>query len=190
MTALMRIESSSRPARLTAIDFELLHQHGAFAAHHKTELIDGRLYVVNSQLRSHGMVKMRLHNALRDALIAMGSPFQSVVEITVALSPTDRPEPDVLLTSEPDGDGYVPAASVPLIIKVSDSTLRTDLSRKMRRYAAGGIPEYWVADVNARVIHQMWSPSSRAYGETLVHRFGEPITSVAVEGLTIGTTDL
>ena len=190
MSELLRIETSSRPAKLTAAEFDLLEQHGAFAAYHKSELIDGRIYVMNSQLRPHGMVKMRLHNALRDALLAIRSPYISVTEITIALSATDLPEPDILLTNEPDGVGYVPLASVPLVIEVSDSTLATDLKRKMRRYAAAGISEYWVADVNARVIHQMWAPAGRGYGASLTHAFGDDITARAVAGLAIGTTEL
>jgi Uma2 family endonuclease len=47
---------------------------------------------------------------------------------------------------------------------VSDTTLSEDLA-KAPRYAAAGIPEYWVADANARIIHRMWSPGPDGYAE-------------------------
>lgn len=187
MNELLPIDTSVHRAKLTADDFLLLDRNGAFAAYRKTELIDGEIYFVNAQHRPHGIVKTELHDGLRDALKAMGSPYRSVPEFSLALSPTDTPEPDVMLTSKPRGEGIVPLDSVPLVIEVSDSTLDIDLGRKANRYAAAGIPEYWVADVNARVIHQMWEPTRDAYLRTRVIPFGEPLHSTAVEGLTIDT---
>lgn len=190
MTEWLPIDARARRAKLSANDFDLLDRHGAFAAYRKTELIDGDIYFVNAQLRPHGMVKMDLYDALRDALTRLGSAYRPVTEFTLALSPRDRPEPDIMLTSEPRGEGYVPAGSVPLVIEVSDTTLQTDLGRKLRRYASGGVPEYWVADVKGRVIHQMWSPSERGYINRREVQFGEPIASATVAGLTIDTQGL
>lgn len=190
MTELLPIDTSHRRAKLTAENFELLNAHGAFTAYRKTELIDGNIYFVNSQFRPHGLVKMRLYDALRDALQRMSSPYLPLCEVTLALSDADRPEPDIMLTSEPDGDGFVPLATVPLIIEVSDTTLRTDLGRKMRRYAAAGVPEYWVADVSGRVIHQSWAPADGVYTARAVIDFGDQVPARTIAGLTITTAEL
>ena len=187
MTELLPVDTLRHRAKLTADDFELLDRHGAFAAYRKTELIDGEIYFVNAQHRPHGMVKMRLYDALREALRTIGSPYTPVCEVTLALSPIDRPEPDLVLTSEPDGEGFVPLASVPLVIEVSDTTLRDDLGRKLHRYAAAGVPEYWVADVSGRVIHRMWAPVGSGYTQRDEVRFGERLTSATVEQLSIDT---
>ena len=40
-----------------------------------------------------------------------------------------------------------------LVVEVSNTTLRFDLGRKTALYMAGGIPEVWVVDVNAEVVH-------------------------------------
>lgn len=190
MTELLPIDTSHQRAKLTAADFELLDAHGAFAAYRKTELIDGDIYFVNAQYRPHGMVKMRLYNALSNALQAIGSSYVPVCEFTLALSPKDRPEPDIMLTSEPDGEGFVPIASVPLIIEVSDTTLKIDLGRKLRRYAGAGVPEYWVADVNGRVIHRMWAPTGLAYAQRDNVEFGQQLTSAMIDALRISTSAL
>lgn len=190
MTEMLPVDAARHRAKLSAADFELLDRHGAFAAYRKTELIDGEIYFVNAQFRPHAMVKMRLYDALRQALIAASAGYTPVCEATLALSDTDRPEPDVLLTSEPDGAGFIPAASVPLVIEVSDTTLDDDLHRKMRRYAAGGIPEYWVADVNGRTIHCMWAPHGETYAHGTLHAFGKPIPCATLPDLVIDTSAL
>lgn len=190
MTELLPIDTRHRRAKLSADDFELLSAHGAFAAYRKTELIDGGIYFVNAQHRPHGMVKMRLYDALRDVLLQMSSSYRPVCEFTLALSPTDRPEPDIMLTSEPDGTGFVPLASVPLVIEVSDTTLAIDLGRKMRQYARAGVPEYWVADVNGRVIHQFWMPAKQRYDSTVQIVFGQQIEAMTIVDLFITTDQL
>ena len=190
MTELLPIDTRVHRARLTAADFELLNRSGAFASYRKTELIDGEIKYVNAQHRPHGMVKMRLYDALHEVLRRLVSPYRPVCEFTLLLSPRDRPEPDVMLTSEPDGEGGVPLASVPLVVEVSDTTLDDDLGVKLCRYAQGGVPEYWVADVNGRVIHQLWSPTGSAFAQRRKLAFGEPIASAAVHGLQIETGDL
>lgn len=190
MSELLPLDTQRHRVKLSADDFELLDRHGAFRAYKKTELIDGDIYFVNSQHRPHGMVKMRLYDALRDTLRATESRYRPVSEFTLALSDTDRPEPDVMLTSEPDGDGFVPLASVPLVIEVSDTTLADDLGRKLRRYATGGIPEYWVADVSGRVIHQFWEPVGDRYAERREIAFGSSISAETLAGPTIETSAL
>ena len=190
MTELLPIDTRAHRARLTAADFELLDRSGAFAAYRKTELVDGEIWFVNAQHRPHGMVKMRLYDALSAALGNVSSEYRAVCEFTLALSPTDRPEPDVMLTSEPDGEGAVPLASVPLVIEVSDTILDDDLGIKLRRYAKAGIPEYWVADVNGRMIHQMWSPSGECYTHKREVSFGVLIEAAMIGGLTVKTNQL
>ena len=190
MTELLPIDTRQRRAKLTSDDFELLDQNGAFAAYRKTELINGEVYFVNAQHRPHGMVKMRLYDALLARLSAIGSPYRPVCEFTLSLSRHDRPEPDVMLTSEPDGEGFVPVSTVPLVIEVSDTTLRVDLGRKLKQYARGDVPEYWVADINERIIHRFWHPAASVYVDRDRHPFGATIVSVTIADLLIDTDQL
>lgn len=185
MSELLSVQPTQYRAKLTMRDFLLLDEHGAFAAYRKTELIDGDIYVVNAQYRPHGMVKTRLYDALRDALREAGSLFRPVQEFSLALSDTSTPEPDVMLTNEPDGSGLVPLASVALVIEVADSTLAMDMGRKLSIYAAAGVPEYWVADVNGRVVHQHWGPIGNAYVDHREVSFGIPLILETLDGLTI-----
>ena len=115
--------------RLQVHDYECLADAGVFSGH-RTELIEGDVIVMSPQFRPHGMVKMRLYDVLRDRLRESGSPLRPVVEFSLALSNDSMPDPDIMLTAEPDGPRAVPLASVVLIIEVSDTTLAHDLGAK------------------------------------------------------------
>lgn len=190
MTELLPVDTSVHRAKLTAADFDLLDRHGAFAAYRKTELIDGEIYFVNAQHRPHGIVKTEIYDALRDKLREIGSPYRPVQEFSLALGTNDTPEPDVMLTSEPRGKGFVPLGSISLVVEVSDTTLKHDLGKKLRSYARAGVPEYWVADVNGRVIYQMWEPVDNGYAQQAQVTFGEAISSATINGLDIATDNL
>ncbi|OQW76538.1 MAG: hypothetical protein BVN32_08950 [Proteobacteria bacterium ST_bin14] len=174
--------------RLRVEDYLTLDASGAFEGA-RTELIEGEVIVMSPQYRPHGMVKMRLYDAVREALIAIESPLTAVVEFSLTIDGHSLPEPDIMLTNEPMGEGAVPLASVALVIEVAGPTLKGDLGTKARLYATAGIPEYWVADVEAKVIHQMWAPEGEAYAQLREVGFRERIEAVTVAGLVVKAID-
>jgi Uma2 family endonuclease len=179
-----------RPLKLRVEDFLALNDSGAFEGYGKTELLQGELVYMNAQHRPHARVKASLSRAIEDALRRTGSHLTVLTEVTVSAPPHDAPEPDIVLTSEPDGDGPVPLASVALIVEVADATLRTDVGLKSKIYAAHGIAEYWVADVNAQSILQMWSPTADGYADQQWITFGSDISCNTVDGLIVSTETL
>jgi Uma2 family endonuclease len=184
MTVLERLSSGSTD-RLGIDDFYRLYQVGAFAELGRVELLDGEIISLSPQARPHLRVKMALYNGLHSAISEAALPYEVFVEGTIALAEHDAPEPDVLVTNDPEGQGFVPGSSVPLVVEVADTTLRGDLGRKADLYARAGIAEYWVADVNGCVVHQMWSPSPDGYRERRAIAFGDPVVSVALTGVRV-----
>lgn len=150
--------------RLTVADYTLLAEAGAFAEQ-RTELIDGDVLLMSPQFRPHLFVKSEFGFRLRLALRELNSPLWIGEEESVALSDRDMPLPDIIATSEPRGVGAVPLASVALIVEVAETSLAYDLGRKAQLYATAGIPEYWVADVFGRVLHQHSRPEDDAYAD-------------------------
>jgi Uma2 family endonuclease len=173
---------------LRVADYAMLGDAGIFGDL-RTELIEGDVIVMAPEFRPHAYVRDELAYRLRRALEDLGSRFYVSVG-SVALTDTTMPQPDIVLTSEPRGPGAIPARSVPLLVEVSSSTLDNDLGRKLALYAAAGVPEYWVVDVNKALIHQMWQPHGEAYAEKREVAFSDPITAATVPGLTIETTTL
>ena len=189
MTEQLPLNTSPLPVKLRVEDYLALDRNGAFADYAKTELIEGEIVFMNAQHRPHARVKMELGFALRDALSTMAG-LGVLMEVSIDAPPHNVPEPDIVITSEPDGDGLVPLGSVALVVEVADTTLSNDLGRKAALYAQLGVPEYWVADVNGRVIHQMWAPAGGAYGERRQVGFGDVVEAATITQLRVDTDGL
>ncbi len=186
----MTVQERPSPGKyaLRVADYAMLGEAGAFGDR-RTELIEGDVIVVAPEFRPHTFVRDELAYRLRRALEALASPLH-VSAGSVELTDTTMPQPDVVLTGEPRGEGAIPVRTVALLIEVASTTLAVDLGLKRRLYAAAGVAEYWVADVSGRTLHQLWQPAGDTYREAREVPFGESITAATIPGLTIKTTDL
>ena len=95
-------------------------------------------------------------------------------------------DPDfMLLRQRPDGyKSKLPdAADVQLIIEASESSFRKDQQLKLPIYAAAGIQEYWIADLNeARLlIHR--NPEGTGYRMVEARRGDEIVSPLAAPEL-------
>ena len=190
MAEQLPLNTSPLPVKLRVEDYLALDDLGAFQDYAKTELIEGEIIFMNAQHRPHARVKSNLYLILAAALRDSHPELGALVEVSISAPPHNVPEPDIVGTSQPNGDGLVPLDSVKLIVEVADTTLRNDLERKAALYARLGVPEYWVADVNGRVIHQMWALRGEGYGERGEAAFGERIAAATIPGLALETNEL
>ncbi len=174
--------------KLTVDDYLHLDETGVFGPH-RTELLDGDIIVMNAEYRPHGWARDELAYRLRRALELLGSDL-TATSGSVHASGHDMPMPDITLTREPRGQGAIPLASVALVVEISSTTLRRDTADKVAIYAHAGIAEYWVVDVNARVIHQMWNVAGDTYASRHDVAFGDPIEASTIPGLKVETSDL
>lgn len=181
----MTIQERLRPGKykLTVDDYLHLDDIGVFNGR-RTELLDGDIIVMNAEYRPHGWVTGELHYALRRALEAMAGDLH-VMGASVRMSDHDMPLPDIVLTREPRGEGPIPLNSVALVVEVSSTTLSRDLGRKEAIYARAGVPEYWVADLGAKLIHQLWMPQGDSYADRRSVALGERIEAMTIPGLAI-----
>ncbi len=189
MSSQLPISTSPQPARLTARDFWLLADAGAFKEFVKAELIEGDLRVVNAVHSRHARVHAMLTVEIGIALKAMASPLILLATPSTALSSDSVPEPDIAIASRADGK-VVDGADLLIAIEISDTTLAEDMGSKMRLYARHGVPEYWVCDVEGKAIHQHWSAGAEGYGKRREVALGERIEAVTVDGLVVETEGL
>lgn len=180
----------SLPIKLTVADYELLAKSGAFLDYGKTELIDGLVYKMNPQFRPHGFVKDELSYRLRRALEEMGGPLKVATEQSMAIPNMHQPQPDIMVTSEPMGEGAIPVSSVSLIVEVADSSSRYDYRQKMTMYAVACVAEYWIADVVTRKLRLLSHPVEGIYETRRDISFGETVISATIAGLTVSTDGL
>ena len=190
MTEMVPLTTVPLPVKLRVEDYLMLDAAGAFEAYGKTELLHGEIVYMNSQHRPHARVKSRLHLLIAAVLRDLEGNLEALVEGAVSMPPYNVTEPDIAVTAEPEGEGLIPLASLALVIEVADTTLRNDLGRKRKIYAREGIAEYWVVNVRARVIHQMWMPVGDRFTEARDVPFDTGIESTTIPSLTIDTAAL
>ena len=142
-----------------------------------TELIDGSLVFVSPQRRFHSRMIDLLMVGLRRTVPAGLSVER---EMTVLLDRRNGPEPDVI--RRPGGSRHrwaganqLPAADVLLAVEVvsPDSEAR-DRDAKPRKYAAAGIPNFWLVEMAGADQHPVvrvyeLDPLSKTYALTGIH---------------------
>lgn len=68
------------------------------------------------------------------------------------------------------------AQDILAIFEVADSSLQHDRQVKMPLYANYGIPEYWIIDIDGKVIEFYSSPQGRNYSNQQVFNAGDGIS--------------
>lgn len=176
---------------LTVEEFLLLDREGAFGDR-RTELFAGDVFYTSPKHRPHARAVTEMVLAVAKALELGDTGLSVLSDISVRISDHDVPEPDIVITDQPEGDGILPLAAVRLIIEVSDSTLDFDLGAKADLYANAGVPEYWVVDVNENrvLMHANPRPDGSGYDGQLDVPFGAPLQAATIEGLTVETMGL
>jgi len=141
-----------------------------------TELLDGSLVFVSPQRLFHS----RMIDLLVARLRSTAPPELKVTrEMTVVLDPRNGPEPDVCVVAASAVTGLdqtrFQAADVQLAVEVvsPDSEAR-DHDAKPRKYAAAGIPHFWLVEMTGADAHPVvrvyeLDPLSRTYALTGIH---------------------
>ena len=160
-TAMATDTQATAPAlklyRLTVPQFEAMIGADVFGDD-RVELLGGVL-VMMTRYQPHDSASEELGDALERFL----DPRDWYVreEKPVRFGRSWRPEPDVAVVRGPRmGYKDTPrAADIALLIEVADTTYAKDRGVKWRRYAAAGIPAYWIADLTKRRVEVFTGPT-------------------------------
>jgi len=148
-----------------------------------------RLELVDGDLISK-MGKNRLHvNSFRLTqywlIDAFGKQFvdaEAPIDVSAADNPTSEPVPDLIVLNR-EADTFVSGNPQPdeirLLVEISDSTLKFDLTVKAALYARAGITEYWVLDVAGRRLYSHRNPVSGGYTSVVLYNEHESIAPLA-----------
>ena len=175
---------------ISAEEYLRMGEAGVFPPDARLELLEGEIYEMAPIGSPHAGLVNRLTRLLvrpagEHAVVAVQNPFilsgWSVPQPDLALL---RARADDYMVSHPrPGDVLVP-------IEVADTTLGFDLGRKAPLYARGGIPEAWVVDVNARVIHVHREPADGGYATNSVARPGDRVSCAALPDVFVEVAEL
>ncbi len=98
-----------------------------------------------------------------------GDEWDARAQLPLDLSADTLPKPDVFLVpfrEDEYGTAHPTTQKCVLVLEVADTTLQYDLTVKAELYAVAGVPEYWVLDLNARVLHVLRDPGTVAANGT------------------------
>src|SRR5262245_54670889 len=161
--------------RFTVDEYYRMAEVGILSARDRVELIDGEIVTMTPIGARHNGCVMSAARPLTwtagdDAIVQSQGPVRWDIYY--------EPEPDLALL-RPRDDFYTSRhagpADVLLIIEIADSSIGYDRDVKASIYAMSGIPEYWVADLNANVLLKYSVPAPGGYQHLEECRRGQPI---------------
>lgn len=130
---------------------------GALTTMDRVELIEGKLVEKMSQNSPHRSTLDRLDFDLK-RLAPSGWWVSEQNPITLAKSVS---EPDIAIVRGDRwafDDRHPEPADFGIVVEVSDSSLWYDRTVKGRLYAEAGIPEYWIVNIEERMVEVYTSP--------------------------------
>jgi Uma2 family endonuclease len=161
--------------RFTADEYQRMVQVGILHEDDRVELIGGEIVAKSGIGPRHNACAASGNRAF---VRAAGDDAIVLPQGSVRLDLFYEPEPDlVLLKPRPDfyASRHAAPADILLIVEIAESSLEYDRDIKARIYADFGIPEYWIADLNANVVWRFTVPTGGTYQEIVRHRRGESI---------------
>ena len=157
----------------------------------KLDLVEARRHqLVRGEIVDMGEQSMRHHtsvDAVVEGLRAAFGPGFFVRNAGPLQFGASKPEPDVSVLRGKRSDYLTepPPATALLAVEVALTSLTYDLTTKAELYAAAGIPEYWVLDLEGRVLHVFRDPQPRealsatTYQIHTEHRPGESVNPLS-----------
>ena len=182
-TQLTRPPAASPPVRhvWTVAEFHRVNSTGVWAGR-RPVLLRGVIWEQGPMNPPHATI---LALALAELQRLFQAGWYVRVQVPLVLSLDTDPVPDLAVVAGKPLDFLAahPTAAA-LVVEVSDTTLAQDLTEKAELYAEAGVADYWVLDINARVLHVLRDPRVIAAGG---HRyFDARALGVAGHGLTAG----
>ena len=179
-----------RPHRLTVADYYRMAEVGILAPEAHVELIDGEIIAMTPIGPLHCA---SVDRATRAFITKAGDSAIVRVQGSVRLDLYSEPDPDLVLL-RPRADFYASAhpgpADILLIVEVAQSSIDYDREFKSHVYARSAVHEYWLADLNERVLTCYSSPEDGIYQRVERHTRGQSLAPRLLPDCVISTEDL
>lgn len=179
-------EPSTR--RWTRREFYRLAEEGWFRGQ-RVQLIQGEIIEIPPQGHAHTTAVLKTQRFLC-AAFDENEGYVIRTQMPLNLGRDSDPEPDLAVVRGRIEDYSDHPTTALLIVEVSDTTLRLD-RRKAGLYAAAGIAEYWIVNLNERQVEVHRSPQADGeYAERRVISAGESLAPLGRSTLSIKVMDL
>lgn len=172
--------------RLSTDEYHRLVESGGFDEEARVELIDGLLADMSPKTREHENAITWLARRLMLGI----DPEQYELRIGSPLTlEGSEPEPDLAVIPHDVPRPYHPATAA-LVIEVSVSSLQRDLARKPSLYAAAGVEEYWVIDLDGHRAVPHRHPEGDGYAEVAEVGVGGELVPAGLDIRAMGVEEL
>lgn len=138
---------TTRTARLVDGQEMSWEEYVALGTEPRTEYVEGKVLVSPRPSKRHQRIARRLADGIEDVLPA---GFEVSTDWSWMIG-DDEFAPDVMVLAETDEDVRFTGTPV-LAIEVLSSNRSSDLVMKAFKYAAAGLPQYWVVDPRDEVL--------------------------------------
>lgn len=170
---------------ITVEMYHIMADNGAFGPDERLELIDGEIIEMSPIGSRHARCVNFLAEFLNTHFLEL-----FIVSVQNPIVATDRtePQPDIALLHRRDDlyiDQLPTGSDVALVIEVSDSTVAFDRARKIPNYAAAGIEEAWLVDLESEHVEIHSMRKENAYGLVKIYLRGENAVSETLAELTL-----
>ena len=180
-----------RKRLFTREEYHAMGKAGIFAPNERVELWKGEITTMSPVGDRHTSCTIRINHAFAGLNIANRAIIS--VQSPVVASPSSEPEPDFMLLAFRDDRydfGKPHPRDVLLLIEVSDSSLEYDRNIKLPYYAALGIPEVWIANLQDDRIESYTEPSPEGYRASRLYYPGDTISPTAFPDIHINVSDI
>lgn len=181
MTTTIQAPAPAARRRFSADEYERMIAAGILTEDERLELIDGEIRPMSPIGSRHAACVKRLIAVLTERL---GRKVIIGAQDPIRLSDDTEPQPDIAVL-RPRDDFYAGALprgrDVLLVVEVADTSLGFDREVKLPHYAAAGIGEAWLVDLNIEVIERHTRPLHGRYAEVVTLQRGETLHSPALD---------
>jgi Uma2 family endonuclease len=185
----MQIETIKK--LFTVQEYRQMAVAGILGPEERTELIEGEVLKMSPIGHRHAMCVARATHLFTTAL--QGKVIVNV-QNPLQLSHYSELQPDIVLLKH-RSDFYntrerIEAGDTLLVLEVSDTTLGYDRNIKLPLFAASGVAEVWIENLNDDELLVYRDPVSRVYSTSLTFRRGALVSLAAFPEIPIKVDDL
>jgi len=170
--------------------YHYMADQGVFAPDERVELIDGEIIEMSPIGSRHARCVNFVVHFLNQVFTGK---FIVSVQNPIVAADHSEPQPDIsILRFREDfyKDALPTGSDVLLVVEVADTSAHFDRSKKIPNYAAAGIPETWLIDLESEHVEVHFSPKETAYGVVKVYVRGEDTVSETMPELRLSVDSI
>ncbi len=169
----------------TRAEYEHLIELGVLTTHDHLELIEGEILEKMPQNEPHTTGLLLCTEVVR-AIYSRGHVIRIQAPFNVGAKSVPEPDLAIVEGSIRDFSKTHPFRAV-LLVEVSDSTLTYDRTTKAKLYARAAVPDYWILNLNERILEVYRKPVGTEYTERTDY---DETQSVMLNGQAVAVKEL